>query len=66
MCPICKNNLIPVVYGSVDDQTLRWNKEGKIILMGYKDRYKDAYNSYCLDCHEGFDIWIPRPDIDVN
>lgn len=66
MCPKCSQPLIPVIYGVVDDHTLRWNKEGKIILMGYKDRYRDSYNSYCLNCDEGSDVWVPRPDIDTN
>lgn len=66
MCPVCQNNLVPVVYGHVTDQHLRWNNEGKIILMGYRDRYKESPNSYCLACDEGFLEWAVMPDYDAS
>jgi hypothetical protein len=61
MCPVCKNKLIPVVYGHMDDKHLELHKLGKIVLAGYRDRYADKHKSYCLNCLEGSDIFV---DID--
>jgi hypothetical protein len=58
MCPICNSQLIPIVYGYMDDQHLELQRQGKIILAGYRERYKDQPKSYCNTCFEGQDISI--------
>jgi len=58
MCPNCNNKLIPVIYGYMDDKHLTLQREGKIILAGYKERYKDQPKSYCNTCFEGSNIKI--------
>lgn len=66
MCPICNEKLIPVVYGHMDDRSLRLHKNGKIILAGYRERYAETHKSYCNNCLEGFDIYVNTPDYDAE
>jgi hypothetical protein len=56
MCPVCFNNLIPIVYGPVTDDNLSKHKSGKIILAGDRFRYQDTYSHYCMTCLEGINL----------
>jgi hypothetical protein len=58
MCPICNSKLIPILYGYMDDKHLELQRQGKIILAGYKERYKDQPKSYCNKCSEGSNIVV--------
>jgi hypothetical protein len=42
----------------MDDEHLNLHKQGKIILAGYKERYKDQPKSYCNTCFEGLNIEV--------
>ena len=58
MCPICNDKLIPVVYGHIDDRYLNLHRDGKIVLVGYRERYSNQPKSYCNTCFEGSDIAV--------
>lgn len=55
MCPICNQELIPIVYGNMSKEVIESIADGRIVYGGYS-KPVDGCEWYCLLCLEDINL----------
>ncbi len=53
-CPLCKGNLVPIIYGMPMDDEIVKKHENKEILLGGCMIEQDSPKYHCYNCNKSF------------